>query len=224
MVKRCGKSAPRLSQGRWQAKPRTEQGQIGRRLTRAAQAARGRKGRPVRSLRVGRLSPSVMPGLEEWLSSAVAGRKARRRWKQNSAYGPLRRTFLRFDPGGLHASRTRSRLSVVLRAALPAVVIAGAAGPAAAGARCSAQRTARPGPRRTRRRRCPDSARRGMPAGHDDDAGVALHDAGVPAAEHRRLPAADDAQVEEHKVPKAKYPVVDSHNHTDRSTPATSSS
>ncbi len=30
-VKRCGKSAPRTPQGGWQAKPRTEQGQIGRR-------------------------------------------------------------------------------------------------------------------------------------------------------------------------------------------------
>src|SRR5437773_5953324 len=29
-VKRCGKSAPRRPQGRWQAKPRTEQDQIGR--------------------------------------------------------------------------------------------------------------------------------------------------------------------------------------------------
>ena len=31
MVKRCGKSAPRRWQHRWQAKPRTEQGQIGER-------------------------------------------------------------------------------------------------------------------------------------------------------------------------------------------------
>ena len=30
MVKRCGKSAPRSWQHGWQAKPRTEQGQIGR--------------------------------------------------------------------------------------------------------------------------------------------------------------------------------------------------
>ena len=43
-VKRCGKSAPRPWQHGWQAKPRTEQDQIGRRRRRQARQA----GRPVR--------------------------------------------------------------------------------------------------------------------------------------------------------------------------------
>ena len=83
-VKRCGKSAPRPWQHGWQAKPRTEQDQIGR-----------RQGRPVRSLRVGRSISPVMARLEEWPPSAVARRSAARReggrrWRQNSAYGLLR--------------------------------------------------------------------------------------------------------------------------------------
>src|SRR6187549_4074829 len=42
MVKRCGKSAPRRRQRRWQAKPRTEQDQIGRRLRTARPKPPGR--------------------------------------------------------------------------------------------------------------------------------------------------------------------------------------
>jgi hypothetical protein len=68
-VKRCGKSAPRLWQQRWQAKPRTEQDQIGERAASAARAVHP-------SSRVGRSIPSAMPGLEEWSSRRSAGRKA----------------------------------------------------------------------------------------------------------------------------------------------------
>src|SRR5262245_50902598 len=39
-VKRCGKSAPRRWQHRWQAKPRTEQGQIGERYRWPAECSR----------------------------------------------------------------------------------------------------------------------------------------------------------------------------------------
>src|SRR5882762_9356637 len=41
-VKRCGKSAPRSWQHGWQAKPRTEQGQIGKRLRTARPKLPGR--------------------------------------------------------------------------------------------------------------------------------------------------------------------------------------
>jgi hypothetical protein len=66
MVKRCGKSAPRPWQHGWQAKPRTEQGQIGERERPALSSAPGVSvGRPVHSFRVGCLIPPVMAGLEE---------------------------------------------------------------------------------------------------------------------------------------------------------------
>src|SRR5215212_6152724 len=42
MVKRCGKSAPRPWQHGWQAKPRTEQGQIGKRYRTARPKLPGR--------------------------------------------------------------------------------------------------------------------------------------------------------------------------------------
>src|SRR6185295_13819358 len=61
MVKRCGKSAPRSWQHGRQAKPRTEQGQIGGHVPPQG----GATGRPVRRLRVGCLIPPVMTGLEE---------------------------------------------------------------------------------------------------------------------------------------------------------------
>jgi len=47
-VKRCGKSAPRFWRQKWQAKPRTEQGQIGRQWHRARRTARPKP--PGRSL------------------------------------------------------------------------------------------------------------------------------------------------------------------------------
>src|SRR5205807_7212790 len=59
-VKRCGKSAPRPWQHGWQAKPRTEQDQI------------GRLDGPSNGLRVGRWIPPAMVGLEEWSSPRVA--------------------------------------------------------------------------------------------------------------------------------------------------------
>src|SRR5450759_1612604 len=63
-VKRCGKSAPRSWQHGWQAKPRTEQDQIGKRCT-PTRRRRRVIGRPVRGFRVGCWIPSVMTGLEE---------------------------------------------------------------------------------------------------------------------------------------------------------------
>ena len=48
-VKRCGKSAPRLWQHGWQAKPRTEQDQIGKRLRTARPKLPGRSLDPVRN-------------------------------------------------------------------------------------------------------------------------------------------------------------------------------
>ena len=66
MVKRCGKSAPRPWQHGWQAKPRTEQGQIGEHGGRTLFGAfRYLNGRPVHSFRVGCSIPPVMAGLEE---------------------------------------------------------------------------------------------------------------------------------------------------------------
>ena len=56
----CGKSAPRPWQHGWQAKPRTEQGQI------------GRLNGPFSGLRVGRLISPAMARLEEWSSPSVA--------------------------------------------------------------------------------------------------------------------------------------------------------
>src|SRR5215471_4678134 len=52
-VKRCGKSAPRAWQHAWQAKPRTEQDQI------------GRLDGPSNGLRVGRSTAPAMARLEE---------------------------------------------------------------------------------------------------------------------------------------------------------------
>ena len=71
-VKRCGKSAPRAQKCAWQAKPRTEQDQIGKHDRAQARI----NGRPVRSFRVGCLSRPAMAGLEEWLSlRRSAGRR-----------------------------------------------------------------------------------------------------------------------------------------------------
>ena len=61
-MKWCGKSAPRAEQFAWQGKPHAEQDQIGEEERPA----------PMNS-RVGRLSPSEMAGLEEWLPPASAG-------------------------------------------------------------------------------------------------------------------------------------------------------
>ena len=58
-MKRCGKSAPRARQLVRQGKPHAEQDQIGEEELPA----------PL-YFRVGRLSPTVMCGLDEWLSPA----------------------------------------------------------------------------------------------------------------------------------------------------------
>src|SRR5216117_257145 len=65
-VKRCGKSAPRRWQHRWQAKPRTEQDQIGKwRPDRRSIRRRVAQTARLQGFRVGRSSPSAMKGLEE---------------------------------------------------------------------------------------------------------------------------------------------------------------
>ena len=56
-MKWCGKSAPRTEQSGWQGKPHVEQDQIGEEGLLA----------PL-NFRVGRWSPTVMCGLDEWLS------------------------------------------------------------------------------------------------------------------------------------------------------------
>ena len=67
-VKRCGKSAPRLPQGRWQAKPRTEQDQIGRRSRTARPKPPGRSleaasdGGPRGMVVIGGAGPAAPPG------------------------------------------------------------------------------------------------------------------------------------------------------------------
>src|SRR5579862_3218113 len=53
---------------------------------------------PSASLRVGRLSPSAMLGLEEW-SSPRRSAARREGGEQNSAYGPLRRNTAVADTG-----------------------------------------------------------------------------------------------------------------------------
>ena len=181
-----------------------------------------------------------MPGLEEWLSSAGAVGAPRGAeaddGEQNSAYGPLRRNFFestieldvvpvafesrlaRVAAGGSHATRrlvarahARARRSACA-GALVAAQRGRGAGAVAPGGRAAAAAA---------RRRRADSARPGMPAGDDRSTRPGSCQApGVPRAEHRRLPAADDAgRRAEHLVPKAKFPVIDIHNHTDASTP-----
>ncbi len=60
-VKRCGKSAPRRWQQRWQGKPHPEQDQI------------GTHGRGPRRVRVGRLRPAATRVPDEWLSTTEPG-------------------------------------------------------------------------------------------------------------------------------------------------------
>ena len=63
-VKRCGKSAPPRQQCRGQGKPHTVQDQIGGDSVGLKSSAE-RAGSARHNLRVGRLSPAVMPGPEE---------------------------------------------------------------------------------------------------------------------------------------------------------------
>ncbi len=87
-VKRCGKSAPRSWQHEWQAKPRTEQDQIGwRRHPGAALVARGTARRTARPKPPGRSLESasdrgprgmVVPPSRALRASARQARKARR--------------------------------------------------------------------------------------------------------------------------------------------------
>ena len=96
-VKRCGKSAPRAWQQAWQAKPRTEQGQIGER----GRPATGdhRTARPRLPGRL--LDPVSNDGARGMIVAAPksgrSGREAARTDPgagQNSAYGLLRRFFI----------------------------------------------------------------------------------------------------------------------------------
>src|SRR5204862_3142429 len=87
-VKRCGKSAPRSWQHGWQAKPRTEQGQIGERST-VARASERRWKQTARLRLPGRLlDPVSNDGARGMIVVSPKRRKARRR-EQDSAYGAL---------------------------------------------------------------------------------------------------------------------------------------
>src|SRR6185295_13498263 len=87
-VKRCGKSAPRPWQHGWQAKPRTEQDQIGWPSDRISrfEADGPSVESPGRSLEP--VSDDGIRGMVVTL--AVARRKASEGGGQNSAYGSLR--------------------------------------------------------------------------------------------------------------------------------------
>ena len=92
-VKRCGKSAPRVWQQAWQAKPRTEQGQIGRRVRLAT--GDHRTARPRLPGRL--LDPVSNDGARGMIVTPKRGLKSPREGGQNSAYGRLRRPFF-FSP------------------------------------------------------------------------------------------------------------------------------
>src|SRR5262245_31080328 len=94
MVKRCGKSAPRSWQHGRQAKPRTEQDQIGEQPRASCPAVRtARPKLPGRSLDL--VSDGEARGM---VVASPTRRKAQRR-EQNSAYGLLRRlSILGSDP------------------------------------------------------------------------------------------------------------------------------
>src|SRR6185369_16297786 len=75
MVKRCGKSAPRLWQQRWQAKPRTEQDQIGRRSRTARPKPPGRLLDPGSDARARGMIVSPDSAVARSLLRAVARRR-----------------------------------------------------------------------------------------------------------------------------------------------------
>ena len=157
-----------------------------------------------------------MPGLEEWLSANL---RRKREAEQNSAYGtPAAEHF--FGRSHVEASHSpgpshdRAHERVRPRRAGGNDASAGGCGP---GARWtgSGTRTWRPRRRTGRARGRPDPARPGMSGRHDRDAARQLSGARVPGAHHPRLPAAHDTRrTDEHPVPKARFPVIDSHNHT----------
>jgi hypothetical protein len=99
MVKRCGKSAPRSWQHGWQAKPRTEQGQIGKREASRRSSERRGVSMDGPSRLPGRLlDPASNGGARGMIvapKSAVAPPARVALWRdeggQNSAYGRLRR-------------------------------------------------------------------------------------------------------------------------------------
>ena len=83
-VKRCGKSAPRGGNGRWQAKPRTEQDQIGRRSRTARPKLPGRSLEPASN--AGPRGMIVAPKLAAAQARGAGG-------GQNSAYRPAAALF-----------------------------------------------------------------------------------------------------------------------------------
>src|SRR3954469_25222274 len=101
MVKRCGKSAPRPWQHGWQAKPRTEQGQIGEHEGPDALRSVWAPHWTARPQLPGRLlDPASNGGARGMIvapKSAVAPLARVALWRgqggQNSAYGRLRRPF-----------------------------------------------------------------------------------------------------------------------------------
>src|SRR4051812_43081705 len=84
MVKRCGKSAPRPWQHGWQAKPRTEQGQIGRRYRTARPKPPGRP-----------LDPVSNAGARGMIVTPRCGRKGVTRGTEFGLRSPAADFFLR---------------------------------------------------------------------------------------------------------------------------------
>src|SRR5215210_2394039 len=122
MVKRCGKSAPRPWQHGWQAKPRTEQDQIGRRLRTARPKPPGRSLDPA--------SDGGARGMVVPLSLPLPRRKAWRRARGRTEFG-LRRdcgAYVMTHPGGtLPRPRRRGVLLFASAAALAVLSVAIAA-------------------------------------------------------------------------------------------------
>ena len=91
MVKRCGKSAPRPWQHGWQAKPRTEQGQIGKRSRTARPKLPGRLLDPASN--VGARGMIVAPE-----RAARAARRGRTEFGLRSPAADLSRSATHFLP------------------------------------------------------------------------------------------------------------------------------
>ena len=206
-MKRCGKSAPRPWQHGWQAKPRTEQDQIGRRTgTLPAHVRRGRpSGRPVqrppgRSLELA--SDGETRGMTV-VAERAARRKARSaKGEQNSAYGSLRH----LDSPSSTAIRSQSARDSCRRDLTkrpPPMLIRPRAGSFAAACRADAvlglavlaaqQAPLPPGQFRPR----PDEGREPQ----------------LPPPSIRDYKPRSTLVVPQHPVPKAKFPVIDVHGH-----------
>ncbi len=81
-VKRCGKSAPRLRQRRWQGKPHREQNRIGTATADCSRKRQRREGHVRLAVRVGCSRPCANIAPEEWPSRTIRENGA----LQNPAY------------------------------------------------------------------------------------------------------------------------------------------